>query len=129
MIDEFKNIVGFIDTTLSILKKFYLQRRGPELFKFNKLPEDSFNQTRDFHDASYDVQVLQQISLRFIAPDNLMKYKKSHVEYLENEARSQKASSLMASSKLLQGVVSDTMQKKMTKAGIHFYMMLVIIAS
>ncbi|KAK0170513.1 hypothetical protein PV328_008351 [Microctonus aethiopoides] len=123
-IEEFQNIVGFTDTLL-ILKQMYPERCGPGLFKLNKLAEDFLSQTGDFHDALYDVEILQQLSLQFITPENLIKYKKSYVQYLGNEARSQKATSLMPSLKLLQGVVSDSMQKKMANAGIDFNMMLV----
>lgn len=85
MIEEFQNIVGFTDILL-ILNEMNPERRDPGFFKLNKLAEDFSNQTGDFYDALYDVKILQQLSLEFIPPENLMKHKKSHVQYLGSEA-------------------------------------------
>ncbi|KAH0552645.1 hypothetical protein KQX54_013719 [Cotesia glomerata] len=123
MVETFKNVVGFTDT-LSILKKIYLKRRGPGLFKLSKLAEDLLQQNGDFHEALYDVQVLQQLSSKFIGSKKLINSRKSYVECLANEAKSQKADTLMPSLKILKGIVSDNMLKKIANAGIDFNMML-----
>lgn len=123
MIEEFKKIIGFSDT-LSIFKKMYPARRGPGLFKLNKLAKDLLNQNGDFHEAMYDVQVLQELSSIFIAPNELINSKKSYTECLANEAKNQKANTIMPSLKILKGIVSDNMLKKIATAGIDFDMML-----
>ncbi|XP_048514965.1 DNA polymerase III PolC-type-like [Athalia rosae] len=123
MVETFKNVVDFSDT-LSILKKIYPERRGPGLFKLSKLAEDLLQQNGDFHESLDDVQVLQQLSSKFIGSEKLINSRKSYVECLVNEAKSQKADMLMPSSKILEGIVSDNMLEKIANAGIDLIMML-----
>ncbi|KAM0732898.1 DNA polymerase III PolC-type [Formica fusca] len=126
MIEDFeKLIVGFADT-LIILRKIYPERKGPEMFKLSTLAQElKIKLPRNFHNAAYDVQILEKIASKIIFTTNettkkiLAQNMKSFTKLLAHETRLQKAAVLRPSLNFLEGVISKGMIKKLTNANIN----------
>ncbi|XP_024867268.1 uncharacterized protein LOC112451699 isoform X1 [Temnothorax curvispinosus] len=120
MIEDFKNlIVGFSDTLVP-LKKLYPQRKGKGMFKLSTLAQDllQIELTENFHEAAYDVEILEQIAST-IPKENLIGNHKSFKESLDHETRLQKTAKLKRSLNIFKNVISNGMIKKIAEAGIN----------
>ncbi|XP_046746391.1 uncharacterized protein LOC124411343 [Diprion similis] len=76
MIDEYRVITGF-SNTLIVFKKVLSNRKGPGLFKLKTLYDDFIRNENDtgsdssFHDAQFDVEVLQKLAIHFKIEEKL----------------------------------------------------------
>lgn len=94
------------------------------MLKLNKLSGDLLKIDGDFHEATFDVYVLQLLSTKFIPLETLLNCKTWFLDCLLNEINKKKATVLLPAFKVLKGVVSHNMIKKIANAGISFDVML-----
>ncbi|XP_046492460.1 uncharacterized protein [Neodiprion pinetum] len=114
-------VVGFSDT-LPLLKKIYLERKGPGMFKLEKLAEDILNlktNTR-FHDALYDVEILEQLSVVAIDIASFFTTCERFIERLNNCIHNIRVAMALPYLEPLKNVISAGMLKKMASAGITY---------
>ncbi|XP_024867269.1 uncharacterized protein LOC112458144 [Temnothorax curvispinosus] len=106
--------------TLVPLKKLYPQRKGKGMFKLSTLAQDllQIELTENFHEAAYDVEILEQIAST-IPKENLIGNHKSFKESLDHETRLQKTAKLKRSLNIFKNVISNGMIKKIAEAGIN----------
>lgn len=117
--EDFKNlVVGFSDT-LVILRKLHPQRKGPGMFKLSTLVQDllQIELTGNFHEATYDVEILEKIAST-IPKENLLMNSKSFSELLVHETRLQKAAVLGRSLDVLKHIIFEGI-KKIARAGMN----------
>ncbi|XP_043271207.1 DNA polymerase III PolC-type-like, partial [Venturia canescens] len=119
MVEDFKNIIVAFADTLVILRKLHPQRKGPGMFKLSRLAEDLLHiePTTKFHEASYDVDILEKIAST-IPKEKLIANSKSFTECFVHEACLQKTAVLERSLNVFKGVISAGMIKKIASAGI-----------
>uniref|UniRef100_A0A6V7L2G8 Exonuclease domain-containing protein n=1 Tax=Bracon brevicornis TaxID=1563983 RepID=A0A6V7L2G8_9HYME len=122
MLPNFQNLVGFSDT-LTIMKKILPDRKGGELMTLKKLGEDLLHVHGDFHQALFDVQVLQQLAWEFIPRQMLIQYRKPLIECIIKEINKDRAALILPTLSSLKGFVSEGMLKRIAEAGITYSML------
>jgi len=122
MIDDFKQIIGEFADSLVLLKKKFPDRKGPGLFKLSTLAQDLLqrNDNENFHNATYDVEVLENIVCSTISKEEIFKNTKSFVASLMYETQLQNIHVIVKSLYVLKGIISDAMIKKMATSGITY---------
>ncbi|XP_043271992.1 uncharacterized protein [Venturia canescens] len=73
MVEQFAKIAGFCDS-LNLLKKRFPNRKGKGLFKLEILARDllQVQLNNKFHEATYDVQMLEQLTSTFLLKSDLI---------------------------------------------------------
>jgi len=91
MIDDFKQIIGGFADSLVLLKKKFPDRKGPGLFKLSTLAQDLLqrNDNENFYNATYDVEVLENIVCSTISKEEIFKNTKFFVVSLMYETQLQ----------------------------------------
>lgn len=85
-------ILGFTDTS-ALFRKKLTDRKGPGQFKLETLSKDflgPFGDQQAFHDAAYDVTVLQSLTKTLKLENNLCSYSKDCYFYLDKMSKSDK---------------------------------------
>lgn len=116
------SLIGFTDT-LSVLKKVLPDRKGPGMFTLTTLAQEFLdksdlknnNENGNFHDALFDVKMLQKIICFFGKEELLLQHKKTYNYYIEEENNADIIAKNLPSLKSLKGLVSDQMIKRMAK--------------
>ncbi|XP_066596946.1 uncharacterized protein [Prorops nasuta] len=124
MYNEYKFIAGFADS-LPILRKILPHRKGPGKFRLSSLYEEFIkcdiyeDDDSHFHDAEFDVTVLQEIVLHFDIENDLISTSKMLQECVIkiNESCKIKASSQKL--RLFKTIVSSGIIAKMAKADMR----------
>lgn len=114
---EFRIIIGFTDS-IALMKKHLPDRKGADNFKLSSLASDllGLSDTAKFHNASFDVEVLQQL-IRFTKRENeLLHFRKNYETYLEDHLQCNKVKENLRKLIPLKSVVSQSLLKKMAKA-------------
>ncbi|XP_063979930.1 uncharacterized protein LOC135163954 [Diachasmimorpha longicaudata] len=119
MISNFRNIFGFTDS-LAILRKKFPERKGPGMMNLGKLAEDVLEITGNFHEALFDVEILQKLSEKFISNEQLLLSKKSYLDCVITEVRNENALTLLPVLMTLKSNVSEGMLKKLQIREFHF---------
>lgn len=114
MIEEFQKIEGFSDT-VGLLKKRFPNRKRSDSFKLEKLAQDflQVQPTGKFHEAIYDVEILEQLSNTYLKKEDSIKncvlYKTPVMKKI-----------ILPSLEPLKGVISDIMIKRIASECITF---------
>jgi len=120
MLEDFKMITGFSDS-LQVFKKVLPKRKGAGKFKLSNLAKD-FLQNEDFdekfHDAEFDVIVLEKLVDAIDVKDLLCKNVKSVHQYLIDFNDSKKINQGLCYLYDLKQILSRDILKKMAKATI-----------
>lgn len=118
---DITNIVGFVDT-LTIFKKAFPERKGPGLFKLSTLAQDILGPDvlENFHNATFDVSVLQKLIKFLKKEDDLLKYMKPYETCLSDQLEYDTIKANLEKLHLLKGVVSQDLLKRMAKQNISF---------
>lgn len=122
LIDDFRAVViGFSDT-LPLLKKKYPERKGQGMFKLEKLAVDILNiqANEKFHDALYDVEVLELLSVAAIDNADLFSTCKRFVESVNDCLLNIRVSAALPDLQLLSKVVSNAILRKIAIADITY---------
>lgn len=125
MTNDFSMLAGFSDT-LVMLKKMYPDRKGQSQFKLQTLATDFLESKElgNFHDAVFDVTVLQKLVRSLNLEHHLMKFKKSFYECCDEVLTASTINQGLQFLTELQGVVSRPMLKRMAAHKITFTSML-----
>ncbi|XP_077275156.1 LOW QUALITY PROTEIN: DNA polymerase III PolC-type-like [Temnothorax americanus] len=118
---DLTNIVGFVDT-LTVFKKAFPERKGPGLFKLSTLAQDILGPDvlENFHNATFDVSVLQKLIKFLKKEDDLLKYMKPYETCLSDQLEYDTIKANLEKLHLLKGVVSRDLLKRMAKQNISF---------
>lgn len=113
-------ISGFADT-LALFRRTFTDRKGPGQFKLETLSRD-FLQAHDdqqtFHDAAYDVSVLQTLTKTLKLESNLFNSCKNYKYYLQEITKSDKTKSNLPFLTELFGIITMNMCKKLASNDI-----------
>lgn len=122
MVDDFGAIVVGFSDTLPLLKKIYPDRKGPGSFKLQTLAQELLHIAPEehFHEALFDVEILEKITVSVISIDDLFSQRKDFAERLNHYASQQNASITVRCLDPLKDVVSRGMLKKIANAGITY---------
>lgn len=115
MIENFSKIAGFSDS-LTILRKLFPERKGQkDSFKLQTLARDllKLETPGQFHEALFDVEVLEKLSHTFIKKESLCAICKTYKESVMTKI-------ILPSLKNLKDVISNGIIKKMAGAGISY---------
>lgn len=115
MIENFSKIAGFSDS-LTILRKLFPERKGQkDSFKLQTLARDllKLETPGQFHEALFDVEVLEKLSHTFIKKESLCAICKTYEESVMTKI-------ILPSLKNLKDVISNGIIKKMAGAGISY---------
>jgi len=120
MIADFKIIAGFSDT-LELFKKHFPKRKGEGKFKLCELAKDylNINSNESFHEALYDVEILEKLSA-FIDKKDLYTNCKSYMESIIHVKNLQKTATTLSLLKPLKGIISNGMLRKIASQRITF---------
>ncbi|XP_074108430.1 uncharacterized protein LOC141533438 [Cotesia typhae] len=113
-------IVGFADT-LSLFRKSLIDRKGPGQFKLESLSKDFLhphNDQESFHDAAYDVVVLQDLIHKLELRSGLLQACKNINVYLEELSRLNKTKVNLKMLAELRNIISINMCKKLASNDI-----------
>lgn len=122
MINDFISIIsGFSDSEI-LLRKRFLDRKGKGQFKLSKLAEDLLpkKNTNNFHEALFDVEVLEELVCLYISTTDLLNNSKSYTELVNKIIGAQKVAEIALTLDVLNKVISDGMIKKMAQARITY---------
>ncbi|KAK0071574.1 hypothetical protein PV325_012655, partial [Microctonus aethiopoides] len=114
MVEEFQKIAGFTDT-LGLLKKRFSDRKGPNLFKLQRLAQDflQVQPSGKFHEAIYDVEILEKLSDAYLNKvdliENCVVYKVSVMKKI-----------ILPSLEPLKSIISDRITERIASEGITF---------
>lgn len=112
MVHNFKNIAGFSDTYV-ILKRLFPDRRGQGALKLSELARDllKIDDCANFHEAMFDVKILEELTSSFITKENLVANCKPSKECVLVKIMSPHLNPLKK-------IVSASIVKKMAMAGL-----------
>ena len=115
MIENFLIVAGFSDTFTLFKRAFPERKKGEKMFKLQTLAEDLLKSgpSHRFHEALYDVEILEKLTTAFIEKTDLCKVRKTY-------KKSMLAKVALPSLKILKSVISDTMLNKIAGEGIDY---------
>ncbi|KAK0073665.1 hypothetical protein PV325_009431 [Microctonus aethiopoides] len=114
MVDKFSTILlGFTDT-LAIFRKNLPERKGRDMFKLEQLAQDilQINSVR-FHDATYDVEILNRLVTTLTTKKSLIENHKSYIALVRKYIT-------LPSLSVLQGYVNSSIIEKLATSGITY---------
>ncbi|KAK0072041.1 hypothetical protein PV326_000529, partial [Microctonus aethiopoides] len=114
MVDKFSTILlGFTDT-LAIFRKNLPERKGRDMFKLEQLAQDilQINSVR-FHDATYDVEILNRLVTTLTTKKSLIENHKSYIALVRKYIT-------LPSLRVLQGYVNSSIIEKLATSGITY---------
>ena len=90
-------------------------RKGPGMFKLQKLAFDylSIDDSQNFHEAMFDVEILQKLVTFVGKEDELINKMKIYDFYLENELQFESIKKNLEELALLKNVISKELLKKL----------------
>ncbi|KAK0158038.1 hypothetical protein PV327_011232 [Microctonus hyperodae] len=114
MVDEFSNVlIGFTDT-LNLFKRNLPERKGRDMFKLESLAQDILQiNSEKFHDATYDVEILNKLVTTLTTKQVLIDNHKSYIDL------ARKAITL-PSLRILKNTVSNATIQKLATSGISY---------
>lgn len=104
MIQSFQNTAGFSDTLVILRRIFPERKKGEKMFKLQTLAQDllKLTSTDQFHEALYDVAILEKLTTSFIKKEDLCAICKTYKQSVMTKM-------LLPPLKVLKGVISDKM--------------------
>uniref|UniRef100_A0ABD2XAY9 Exonuclease domain-containing protein n=1 Tax=Trichogramma kaykai TaxID=54128 RepID=A0ABD2XAY9_9HYME len=114
----FDMIIGFVDT-IPILKKSFPERKGPKAFKLASLANDLLGTNKEdgFHEALFEVVILEKLVLHINKQDELIKYLKPYNKCYQKQSEYDFIQNNMKYLESLRQVVSRELQVRMVRAG------------
>ncbi|KAL7307764.1 hypothetical protein TKK_0000436 [Trichogramma kaykai] len=114
----FDMIIGFVDT-IPILKKSFPERKGPKAFKLASLANDLLGTNKEdgFHEALFDVVILEKLVLHIKKQDELIKYLKPYDKCYHKQSEYDFIQNNMKYLESLRQVVSRELRVRLVRAG------------
>ena len=123
--DKFSIIFGFADT-LRIFKKTFPERKGPGMLKLQALAEHILQEqhTGSFHEALFDVQILQRLVRSIEKENELFKHYKTYKQCLIDQLDNERIKYNLKKLTSLIGVISLDLLKKVAKENVTYDMLI-----
>ncbi|XP_043462926.1 DNA polymerase III PolC-type-like [Leptopilina heterotoma] len=120
---EFQKIIyGFCDT-LSLFRKKIPDRKGKGMFTLSKLAQDFLTSEvspENFHEALYDVIVLEQLVVSLAKENDLFLHSTDYVSSINKSILDKQVALRTKSFHPLKGKVTDYLIKKLASSGLTF---------
>lgn len=121
MVTDFNMIAGFSDA-LTAFKKKFPDRKGPQMFTLETLAKDFLEpqDSQHFHDAAYDVTILQNLVSILNCEDYLFNSMTSFADYYKSVLETNKISYNLQFLIDLQNIVSQQILKRLALHGVTY---------
>ncbi|XP_051157864.1 uncharacterized protein LOC127279510 [Leptopilina boulardi] len=120
---EFQKIIyGFCDS-LHLFRKKFPSRKGTGMFTLSKLAEDFLTNgvsPENFHEALYDVIILDQLVKSLLKPDDLFLHATDYVSSVNKSILDKQVALRSKTFHPLKGKVTDYLIKKLASSGLTF---------
>lgn len=116
--ETFESVIsGFVDT-LPLFKKIIPNRKS---YKLTNLTEDLLQVSiEDAHNAIFDVEILEKLTLQYIPIDDLLKNQKTCQYFIEQEKNKANIPAVQHTLKPMTDVLTKILVEKFSKNGIDF---------
>lgn len=120
LLDDFNDvIIGFCDI-LVLIKKQFPEKRKKEQCTLRTLADELSLPIEDVHDASHNVYLLEQISLRHLNTDDIVNNYESFTDVVNKVEHKVNATKVEHTFKDVQDVFSKTVIKRLATTGISY---------